>query len=146
MGAVEVWLSPNGDFVQTANGDLLLAYDTPTSADATIQRLIRLLTTNARIMGSNGQPISTPGDLFHPGYGASEPAEVGQPITRAFVASLQARILNGLLSDPTIVPVPAPTVVVTQANSATVQVAITATTVTGQSVSFKLPNTSSAAP
>lgn len=140
MSATEIWLAPGGDFIQTDNGDLLLAVDDADSAPATIQRICRLLTTNARIVDPAGNPISTPGDLFHPDYGASEPALVDQPVTQAFIADLQARILKGLSMDPTIVQNPAPQVVVTLVNTSTVSVQITAKTVQGQTVQFSLPS------
>lgn len=133
MGNVEVWLDANGDFVQTENGDLQLAVDTPYEATATMQRIGRLLTTSPRSTDASGAPIA-PGDIFNPTYGAGEPQLVDQPITASFMAALQARILNGLLSDPTIAQVPTPTVVVTQVGTTTVQVSIIAKTVTGAPV------------
>lgn len=131
--SVEVWLDANGDFVQTDNGDLLLAYDTPTEATATMQRIIRLLTTTPRGTDASGASIA-PGDLFNPDYGAGEPALVDQPITPAFVATLRARILNALMKDPTIAQFPQPSVTVTPIDTATVQVGITATTVSGSPI------------
>ena len=139
MSNVEIWLEANGDFIQTDNGDLKLATDTPYSSDATTQRLTRLLMTNPRLIDAAGNPISTPGDLFYPNYGAGEPALVDQPVTPAFVQALQSRIINALLKDPTVSPNPRPTVTVNQLNSSTVQVAIAVTTVTGQQVTFVLP-------
>ncbi|MDE2102101.1 MAG: hypothetical protein KGL39_32950 [Patescibacteria group bacterium] len=134
MPSVEVWLLPEGDFVIQANNDLLLAYDTSDVSDATTQRIMRLLLTNPRLVGSDGRPISTPDDLFNPDYGAGLPALVDQPVTTAFLANLQARILSALLSDPTIAPTPTPVVTVNLVGSAQVSVSIKANTITGQSV------------
>jgi len=139
MSATEIFLAPGGDFMQADNGDFILAVDTSQSAIATIQRLTRLLTTNARLTDSAGNPVSSPGDLFHPDYGASEPALVDQNVTQTFIADLQARILNALAKDPTIVQNPAPVVTVTLVNTSTVRVQITAQTVQGNTVSFVLP-------
>ncbi len=129
-GNVEIWLEPGGDFIQTENGDLLLAIDTANSADASRQRIQRLLLTNPRLVADDGTPVSTPDDLFNPDYGAGLPALVDQPITTAFLAQLQARILNALGNDPTIAQSPSPVVNVTQ-NGGTVNVSLVATTVTG---------------
>ena len=41
-------LDANADFVQSDNGDLLLAYDTPFEATETMQRIMRLLTPPLR--------------------------------------------------------------------------------------------------
>lgn len=133
MSAVEVWLDAGGDFVQAPNGDLLLAYDTQSEATATIQRISRLLTTIPRSIDASGVPVA-PGDLFNPNYGAGEPALVDQPVTRSFIAALQARILSALLNDPTIASVPQPTVIVTSPDTLTVQVSLTAETVNGAPV------------
>jgi hypothetical protein len=133
-GSVEIWLEPGGDFVQTDNGDLLLAINTPQSADATNQRLTRLLSTNPRLIGDNGRPISAPDDLFNEDWGAGEPAMIDQPMTPAFVAGLQARVMAAVLSDPTIAPTPAPQIDVSQISDTTAGDFITATTIDGSPV------------
>ena len=152
IGSTEIWLTPGGDFVQQENGDLLLAQDTAFTSDATIQRIQRLLLTNARLVSENGTPISAPGDLFNPNYGASLPALVDQPVTQAFINQLQARIQSALTTDPTISQNPAPSVSVSQTDPGTGQVSttsvfvtISAQTVAGQTVvvpSFPIPLTS----
>lgn len=151
VGSTEIWLTPGGDFIQMENGDVLLAQDTPFTSDATIQRIQRLLTTNARLLSENGTPLSTPGDLFNPNYGASLPALVDQPVTAAFLANLQARIISALLTDPTIAAIPAPNVTVSQIDpnsglrsTSSVFVTIQAQTVTGLTAtvpSFPIPLT-----
>jgi phage baseplate assembly protein W len=138
VSQIEVYLAPGGDFQQTDNGDLLLAVDDGDDVTATIQRLQRLLTTGARLVGPDGTPISTPGDIFHPDYGASEPELVDQAVTPAFVAQLQARSLNALLRDPTVAQSPIPTVSVTSNGDNTVVVQVDCIAATGQPLSFSL--------
>lgn len=133
-GSAELWLEPGGDFIQAENGDLLLAQDTAQTADATRQRIQRLLLTNPRLLDDAGRIISTPDDLFSPDWGAGLPALVDQPVTAAFISALQARIVSAVLSDPGIVANPAPSVTVTQQDTATVIVGISAQTVSGQTM------------
>ena len=137
MSQIEVYLAPGGDFQQADNGDLVLAVDNGSDVTATVQRLQRLLTTGARLVGPDGTPISTPGDIFHPDYGASEPELVDQSITPAFVGQLQSRILNALLRDPTVAQSPIPTITVASDGNAVV-VQVDATAATGQPLSFSL--------
>jgi hypothetical protein len=101
IGAVEIWLEAGGDLVRTPNGDILLAYDSSATVDATTQRLYRLLDTIAMDV-ANGV---APGDLFNPTWGASEPLIVDQMVTGNLVPNLTARIRSGLLSDPSVAQV-----------------------------------------
>jgi hypothetical protein len=132
-GAIEIALEPGGDFQLQPNGDLVLAIDAPGNPIATQQRLYRLLTTNPRAYNSAGQPISAPDDIFNPSYGAGLPALVGQPITTALLAQIEATILNALLNDPSVASNPAPQVTVSQSGTNEIVVGpIVVTAVSGQ--------------
>lgn len=94
----EIDLDFGGDFSLQANGDLLLAQNSTSSTIATQQRLQRLLLSCPYIAGLNRAPT----DIFHRTYGAGLPNLVGQPVTAAFTANIQAVITKALLADPTV--------------------------------------------
>lgn len=113
-GSVEIALPAGGDFMLQANGDVVLIADTATAAESTTQRLIRLILTNPRILLPGGQPTEAD-DICNPGWGAGARASVGQPNTAELRAIIQAQILAGILTDPAIAAIPAPSVTVTDA-------------------------------
>lgn len=78
MGAVEVDLPWGGDFTLTANGDLLLAYDTLDGSAASIQRLSRMALNNPLRLDATGTPISSPDDIFHVDWGSGVRSRVGE--------------------------------------------------------------------
>lgn len=140
-GSVEIGLGPNGyggDFALLANGDLALVQDAPGSPAATIQRLVRLILTNPRLQDRVGNQTGDPDDRSNPDYGSGMAVlAVGSnfPLAPAREATLRARIIKALLSDPHIASIPAPTVKVTAGTTpgqAIVNVSCTA--ITGQSI------------
>lgn len=133
-GVVEVWLDAGGDFILDATGDLLLADNSdPNNPVATTQRIQRMLSTVSRQLDVDGTPQTTPGDIFNPDYGVGEPALVDGNIDDNYVARLTALIEQGLANDPTIAPIPPPTVSVTYTSNS-LTVLIECTDITGQTV------------
>jgi hypothetical protein len=137
-GAVEAYLDYGTDLALQANGDLLLAVDNANLTTATVQRIMRLLNTNPALYNDAGIYISAPEDVFNPTYGAGLPAEIGQMITPAFTADIQARIVNALNYDPSIAAHPDPVVTVTQPNISTILVSIQCTAVNGAPLAINL--------
>src|SRR5579875_2187933 len=102
LGSTEVALPCGGDFTQQPNGDLVLVTDTLDVPAATIQRIARLILTNARTFDGYGNPVGRADDPLHPDWGSSARAMVGEPYTGAFVQALTAKILAALAADPSI--------------------------------------------
>lgn len=133
---IEFWLEPGGDFEQLPNGDIRLAYDNTQTSDATRQRILRTLLTNARII-VNGLGLSYPDYIAYPDFGASLPALVGKDpdevITLAtakieqYIAPLES-IQPGTLQ-----------ISIEQQNINTVVVTIQCETKTGSSVKTTFP-------
>lgn len=131
IGSVEIALPPLGDISQLSNGDLQLVADSPNVPAATIQRLTRLILTNARITDATSGITSMPDDLFNPSWGATIRGFVGAPID-ANINVMQGQILKALAKDPDISNVPAPMVLISQINAVTVGVQITCYALTGE--------------
>lgn len=113
QGSTEASLPWGGDFSLTSTGDLMLVSDSPSSATATMQRLIRLINTCPVVRDANGYPIMPPDDIFHPDFGAGLPARVGDTVNNSFLPHLQSTIIGQLLNDPTVAPAPSPQVTAT---------------------------------
>lgn len=145
VGSVEIALSNsgwNGDFLLTPTGDLQLVTDQPSAPNATMQRLIRLILTNPRLLDPSGNPIAIPNDRFNPTYGAGVRALVGQAITSAMVSGIQSRIIAALLADPDVATNPPPNVSVTQSSLYAVSVSVICYAVSGEIItipSLQLP-------
>lgn len=133
VGSVEVSLVAGGDIELQPNGDWVLAQDTLATSDATTQRLIRLILTNARFVDPNGN-ATMPDDICNPTYGSSARALIGQPMTAAIIGVLQANITAAISRDPTIAASPSPIVQVTQSGTFSVTVSVQVVTVTGEVV------------
>lgn len=133
VGSCEVALPAGGDIQLQPNGDWVLAQDTLATSDATEQRLIRLILTNARFVDPNGN-ATMPDDICNPTYGSSARALVGQPMTDAIIGTLRANITSAISKDPTIAASPSPIVSVTRTATFTITVSVQVVTVTGQVV------------
>jgi hypothetical protein len=134
IGNVEVYLTNGGyggDFILADNGDLLLAEDTVLDPEATLQRVMRLILTNAKIIDADGTPISEADDIFNDWYGSSIRALIGQMITPALLAGIKARILQALTTDPGLVQSPAPSISVVAGPNASIIISGSVTLVTG---------------
>lgn len=110
LSPLEVDLPWNGDFTFDDTGDLVLAADTPTSPDATTQRLVRLLFTSPLLKDRYGNPIAWPDDLFHPTWGAGLRAWVDSPFDDISLETIRSDTMAALLKDPGVSPSPAPQV------------------------------------
>lgn len=111
-GNYEIDLSWGGDFTITPTGDLLLAQDTPVEANATEERIIRLLLTN-------------PGDdLFNVTWGVGLSGMVDENYSPQLQHQIVASIANWLSQDAAVAQSPAPLISVNQVgyNTATVDV------------------------
>jgi hypothetical protein len=122
----------NGDFAIDDTGDLVLAVDSATTSDATVQRCTRMLMTSPQLFDPFGNPIGEADDIFHPTYGAGLRAEVGENFDDAVLAAIKARILNALASDPGVAQTPAPTVNILSLDAFHVAITVQINTVTGQ--------------
>lgn len=126
----------NGDFVLTQTGDLALSIDTVSAANATQQRIVRLILTNPRLFDSSNNPIATPNDPFNPTWGAGIRALVGQMITPPLISGLQYRISSAILADPGVAASPPPVVSVLQISFYAVQVSVTCYSVSGETITI----------
>ncbi len=122
----------NGDFAIDDTGDLVLAVDSATSSDATVQRVTRVLLTNPRLFDAAGNPIAEGDDFFHPDLGAGLRADVGENFSDSTIGSIKAAVLKCLADDPGVDPSNPGTVEVTAVDSVTVTVKIVLNTITGQ--------------
>jgi len=145
-GNVEISLSNNGwngDFSVDSTGDLILAADVPNSPIATQQRVYRLLMSNPRSFNeATNAPVSIPTDLFAPGYGAGLRMSTGQMMTANLLGEIESSIYAGLATDPTIVNSPAPIVTIKNAGNGVLQINLSCTAVSGETInipSFPLP-------
>lgn len=139
LGNVEIDLSNGGyggDFTLDPTGDLLLAIDTAQSVPASIERLYRLILTNARTNDSSGRIIAPPDDLFNVNYGSSVRAEIGEPFDDTFIAGVTGRVLQALAQDAGVRPVPAPTVTVSNGGNGIALIDVTLVLVGGQIVTL----------
>jgi hypothetical protein len=137
LSAVEVQLSYGGDFTLTPTGDLAIVQDTPYIPAATIQRVLFLIQTNPAIPYTNSQGTSAPDDIFNPTYGSGARLYVGRPTSQANIDAIQRNILNGLASDPFILQIPPPSVLIDVDNpSGTTMVTVNFKTITGQNVTI----------
>ena len=138
-GNVELNLTNSGwggDLTIDATGDIVLVSDQPNNPAASLQRIYRNLMTNARIFDDNGNPASSPNDLFAPGFGGSLRALTGQMMTPTLVGEIESNILNGLQQDPTIATSPSPTVTVQNAGSNVVQISLSCESITGETITL----------
>ena len=137
-GAVEIALVYGGVLTFQSNGDLQLSQDTPTSPQATFERVLRIVLTNPTTTDGNGNPIGRPDDLFHPSFGSGVKAAIGEPGTPALVQAVSARIIAAIQADPYIATSPAPTVSLTQLTIGTWQLIVTCSAISGEP--FTLPS------
>lgn len=128
----------NGDFALDDTGDLVLAIDSASSSDATVQRVTRVLLTNPRLFDNAGNPIAEGDDFFHPDLGGGLRAEVGENFDDAAIAGIKARVLNTIGDDPGVDSSNPGQVTVTAVDSVTVTIHIVLNTVTGQQVALPL--------
>jgi len=95
-------IGPNGDFV-TVSG--------PTQ---TKERIIRRLLTNPLAQDNNGQVTGQCDYVFHPQYGAGARRLVHTVITPELTQTVQQRVTEQALQEPSVVANPAPVVNVKQ--------------------------------
>jgi hypothetical protein len=118
-----------GDFLLDDTGDLVLSIDTPSDPQATIDRLTRLILTNANVTDGNGNVIGYADDIFHPTWGASVRAYIGENFTDAIAQTITTKIRAQLAEDPMVAD-SAP--VLTQTAPNTVAIVVTFSTTDGQ--------------
>lgn len=121
-----------GDFLLDDTGDLVLSIDTPSSPQATIERLTRLVLTNANLTDEQGNVIGYADDIFHPTWGASVRAYVGENFSDAIVQAVTSKIRAQLADDPMVAASPVPQVSLTQTAPNTVALVVTFLTTDGQ--------------
>jgi hypothetical protein len=107
----QLYLPLAGDFALNSNGGLAWAG----SWDAIIQNIERFIFTNAAAL-INGVP-QTPDWIFHPDFGLSANAMLGQPFTSSFINILQQKVYQGVLSAITGNSSVPPVVTVTQGSN-----------------------------
>jgi len=94
MAQTQLFLELSGDFVLNSNGGLLATSDSWTVIR---QNLERFIFTCAASLDRFGNPL--PADwLFHPDFGLSANAMIGQSFNQAFISSLQQKVYQGALS------------------------------------------------
>ncbi len=122
VGTVDIDISNGGyggTFTLADNGDLLLAVDTIVAPTATLERMARLILTNAAIV-LYGVTVSEADDIFNDWYGSSIRPLIGQMITAVLISTIKAQILAALTTDPNLVQSPAPTLYVIAGNSSSI--------------------------
>ena len=92
------------DLTIAPNGDIALSIDVPGTPQATFERVMRAILTNALVLDDQGNPIVPPDYIFHTGFGAGARAAIGEAFTPTLQKSVNARILNALNADPYIQP------------------------------------------
>lgn len=118
----QLYLPLAGDFVINSNGGLQFGQ----TWDVLIQNITRFIFTNAASI-LNGVPLAADW-IFHPDFGLSANAMLGQTFDQAFINKLQQKVYQGVLSAGTGNLAVPPVVTVTQGNNPqqiNVQVVIT---------------------
>lgn len=137
MAVADLYLEMGADFILTSEGDLQLA----TSWDLIRQDFERFIFTCASSLLTNGTPL--PADwLFHPDFGLSANAMLGQTFTSSFISKLQQKVYQGALAASTGNSSVPPVVTVTQGptpNQINVTVIITPNNGEQMSLSVTLP-------
>jgi hypothetical protein len=117
MGSVDIAMTNNGYggvMLMTATGDVQLLVDTPNNPAATLQRIYRLILTNATLRDDEGNPIAPADDLFNPDWGASLRERVGEMYSNTLAQQIVNSVTKALAQDGGITQSPAPVVTVTQ--------------------------------
>ena len=95
-------IGPNGDFKGV------------TDDAATKERIVRRLLTNPIGLDSNGTEVAECDYHFHPNYGAGTRRYVHGVITQELQQTVQQRVTDQALQEPSVVATPAPVVNVTK--------------------------------
>lgn len=100
-----LYLEFGGDFVLSSAGTLLQAE----GWDEIRQRIERLILTNAAGFQSDGTPI-TAQYVFHPDYGLSAPARIGDVFNQDYINNMSQILYQGILQDPGVDPTNPPVI------------------------------------
>jgi len=127
MSIVDISHLYGNDIAVSSTGDLAVAV----GSTRTIQRIIRRLCTPATSSEQSAYP-------WEPAYGAGLPARIGKTMDPQLIQSI---VLSQLLAEPTVSPVPAPTVdvVLVNAGAATISIKYTDTNGNPQGATFTTP-------
>lgn len=94
----DLWLDWGGDFIASADGDLLLAADVDEANQAIVRRLF----------------TAVKGYVFHPEYGAGLLQKIGTP---GNATAIQAIVSSQIVLEASVAPSPPPVTTVTEAST-----------------------------
>lgn len=135
MSQTQLFLELGGDFVLNSNGGLLATSDSWTVIR---QNLERFIFTNSASVDRFGNP--QPADwVFHPEFGLSANAMLGQNFDQAFITNLQQKVYQAALQAQSGNATVPPVVTVTQGtNPQQINVTVVITPLGGQQMTIQV--------
>ena len=115
--SADIWLVYGANLQFDSRGDLAIATDTPTSPDATNQRLLRLMLTRCRKLLSSLGYYSMPDDVFNPDWGIGLGTYTHQNIINNKLG-FETKLLSEVAQDPGVSPTPPPTLTYSNSDGA----------------------------